>query len=29
MQQGQTIIQAEPEAVRQNSEVQQAYLGGE
>ena len=27
MQQGQTIIQAEPEAVRQNSEVQQAYLG--
>jgi branched-chain amino acid transport system ATP-binding protein len=29
MQQGQTLIQAEPEAVRQNSEVQQAYLGGE
>ena len=29
MQQGQTIVQAEPEAVRQNSEVQQAYLGGE
>ena len=27
MQQGQTIVQAEPEAVRQNSEVQQAYLG--
>ncbi|UCH21394.1 MAG: ABC transporter ATP-binding protein [Deltaproteobacteria bacterium] len=29
MQQGQTIVQAKPEAVRQNSEVQQAYLGGE
>ena len=29
MQQGQTIIQDKPEAVRQNSEVQQAYLGGE
>jgi branched-chain amino acid transport system ATP-binding protein len=29
MQQGQTIVQAEPEAVRQNREVQQAYLGGE
>ena len=29
MQQGQTIVQAGPEAVRQNSEVQQAYLGGE
>ena len=29
MQQGQTIVQAEPEAVRQNSEVQQAYLGDE
>jgi len=29
MQQGQTIVQAEPEAVRQNIEVQQAYLGGE
>jgi branched-chain amino acid transport system ATP-binding protein len=28
MQQGQTIVQAEPEVVRQNSEVQQAYLGG-
>ena len=28
MQQGQTIVQAEPEAVRQNSEVQHAYLGG-
>jgi branched-chain amino acid transport system ATP-binding protein len=29
MQQGQTIVQAEPEAVRQNIAVQQAYLGGE
>jgi branched-chain amino acid transport system ATP-binding protein len=29
MQQGQTIVQAEPEVVRQNIEVQQAYLGGE
>jgi branched-chain amino acid transport system ATP-binding protein len=29
MQQGQTIIQAEPEAVRQNTDVQQAYLGGQ
>ena len=29
MQQGQTIVQAEPEAVRQNIEVQEAYLGGE
>ena len=29
MQQGQTIIQDEPEIVRQNSEVQQAYLGGD
>ncbi len=29
MQQGQTIVQAEPEAVRQNRDVQQAYLGGE
>ena len=29
MQQGQTIVQAEPEAVHQNIEVQQAYLGGE
>jgi branched-chain amino acid transport system ATP-binding protein len=29
MQQGCTIIQDEPETVRQNSEVQQAYLGGE
>ena len=28
MQQGQTIVQAEPEAVRQNRDVQQAYLGG-
>jgi branched-chain amino acid transport system ATP-binding protein len=29
MQQGQTIVQAEPEAVHQNIEVQEAYLGGE
>jgi branched-chain amino acid transport system ATP-binding protein len=29
MQQGRTIIQGEPQSVRQNSEVQQAYLGGE
>ncbi len=29
MQQGQTIIQDLPEEVRQNREVQQAYLGGE
>jgi branched-chain amino acid transport system ATP-binding protein len=29
MQQGQTITQDVPEAVRQNSDVQQAYLGGE
>jgi len=29
MQQGQTIVQDEPVAVRQNTEVQQAYLGGE
>lgn len=29
MQQGSTIIQSAPEAVRQNSEVQKAYLGGE
>ena len=29
MQQGQTIVQADPEAVRQNRDVQQAYLGGE
>jgi len=29
MQQGQTIVQGEPEVVRQNSEVQQAYLGDE
>jgi branched-chain amino acid transport system ATP-binding protein len=29
MQQGKTIVQAEPEAVHQNIEVQQAYLGGE
>jgi branched-chain amino acid transport system ATP-binding protein len=29
MQQGQTLVQDEPQAIRQNSEVQQAYLGGE
>ena len=29
MQQGRTIVQADPEAVRQNRDVQQAYLGGE
>jgi branched-chain amino acid transport system ATP-binding protein len=29
MQQGQTIMQDVPEEVRQNSDVQQAYLGGE
>ena len=29
MQQGQTIVQSDPQTVRQNSEVQQAYLGGE
>lgn len=29
MQQGHTLVQDEPEAVRQNREVQQAYLGGE
>ena len=28
MQQGRTIIQAEPEAVRRNVTVQEAYLGG-
>ena len=28
MQQGQTIVQGSPEEVRQNSEVQEAYLGG-
>ena len=28
MQQGQTIVQGSPEEVRQNSEVQKAYLGG-
>jgi branched-chain amino acid transport system ATP-binding protein len=28
MQQGRTIIQGEPQTVRQNREVQQAYLGG-
>ena len=29
MQQGQTIVQGDPQTVRQNAEVQQAYLGGE
>jgi len=29
MQQGSTIMQGEPQVVRQNSKVQQAYLGGE
>jgi len=29
MQQGSTIVQGEPQVVRQNSKVQQAYLGGE
>ena len=29
MQQGQTIVQGDPQSVRQNTEVQQAYLGGE
>jgi branched-chain amino acid transport system ATP-binding protein len=29
MQAGRTIVQDEPEIVRQNSEVQQAYLGGD
>ena len=28
MQQGHTIIQGSPEEVRQNSAVQEAYLGG-
>jgi ABC-type branched-subunit amino acid transport system ATPase component len=28
MQQGYTIAQGNPEKVRQNSEVQKAYLGG-
>jgi ABC-type branched-subunit amino acid transport system ATPase component len=28
MQQGRTIIQAEPEEVRRNVTVQEAYLGG-
>jgi branched-chain amino acid transport system ATP-binding protein len=27
MQQGRTIVQDEPQTVRQNNEVQQAYLG--
>jgi len=29
MQQGQTIVQGDPQTVRQNTDVQQAYLGGE
>jgi branched-chain amino acid transport system ATP-binding protein len=29
MHQGRTLIQEKPEAVRQNKEVQEAYLGGE
>ena len=29
MQQGQTIVQNDPQTVRQNTEVQQAYLGGD
>jgi branched-chain amino acid transport system ATP-binding protein len=29
MQQGQTIVQGDPQTVRQNADVQQAYLGGE
>jgi ABC-type branched-subunit amino acid transport system ATPase component len=29
MQQGQTVIQDVPEKVRQNNDVQQAYLGDE
>ena len=29
MQQGSTIVQGTPQDVRQNSEVQKAYLGGE
>ena len=29
MQQGKTIVQGDPQTVRQNTEVQQAYLGGE
>jgi branched-chain amino acid transport system ATP-binding protein len=29
MHQGRTLIQERPEAVRQNKEVQEAYLGGE
>lgn len=29
MQQGRTIVQDEPQTVRQNNEVQQAYLGGD
>jgi ABC-type branched-subunit amino acid transport system ATPase component len=29
MRQGQTIVQGNPEDVRSNKEVQEAYLGGE
>jgi branched-chain amino acid transport system ATP-binding protein len=29
MQQGRTIVQSDPQTVRQNTDVQQAYLGGE
>jgi branched-chain amino acid transport system ATP-binding protein len=29
MQQGRTIVQGDPQAVRENTEVQQAYLGDE
>ena len=29
MQQGRTIVQGDPQSVRQNAEVQQAYLGDE
>jgi len=29
MQQGRTIVQGDPQTVRQNNEVQQAYLGDE
>jgi branched-chain amino acid transport system ATP-binding protein len=29
MQQGKTIVQGDPQTVRQNADVQQAYLGGE
>jgi ABC-type branched-subunit amino acid transport system ATPase component len=29
MQQGKTIVQGDPQTVRENTEVQQAYLGDE